>query len=69
MTQSEIEKYFEPSELSKKVNVGAVRHALLPTRHHFERFTDHIRIWINEESSSDDRIREVFDEQAKEALK
>lgn len=62
MTQSEIDRYFEPSEFSKKVNVGAVRHALLPTRHYFERFSDHLRIWINEESTADDRIRETFDE-------
>ena len=69
LTENEINKYFEPSNLSKKVNVGAVRHALLPTRHHFERFTDHLRIWINEESCSDDRIRGEFDAQAKQALR
>lgn len=46
-----------------------MRHALLPTRHHFERFTDHLRIWINEGSSADSRVRERFDEQAKEALR
>jgi hypothetical protein len=69
LTQSELERYFEETPLTKKVNVGAVRYALLPTRHHYERFTDHLRIWINEESTAESRIRTRFDEQAKEALR
>jgi hypothetical protein len=69
LNQGEIERYFDETPLTKKVNVGAVRYALLPTRHHFERFTDHLRIWINEESTADGRIRIRFDQQAKEALR
>lgn len=68
-SEAQLERYFAESPLAKKINVGAVRYALLPTRHHFERFTDHLRIWINEQNSADERVRNHFDEQAKEALR
>ena len=43
-------------------------HALLPTRHFYARFGDHVRLWINEESTHQDEIRASFDLEAKEAL-
>ena len=43
-------------------------YALLPTRHFYERFTDQVRLWINEESTHQEEVREEFDHEAKEAL-
>ena len=43
-------------------------HALLPTRHHYQRFGDQVRLWINEESTMMDEIRSSFDLEVKEAL-
>ena len=44
----EIDRFFEPTPESKRVSVGSVKYALLPTRHTYERFSDHLRLWINE---------------------
>ena len=43
-------------------------HALLPTRHYYDRFGDHVRLWINEQSTTQDDLRMYFDVEAKEAL-
>ena len=43
-------------------------HALLPTRHYYERFSDTVRLWINEESTHQDDLRSQFDIEVKEAL-
>ena len=64
-----MDSLFEPSLESKAMDVGAVQYALLPTRHHYERFSDHVRLWINEETTNQDDIRFRFDEQAKDALR
>ena len=45
-----------------------MEHALLPTRHHYMRFSDQVRLWINEESTVQDDLRKYFDYEAKEAL-
>ena len=51
IVDSEIDAFFEPTPESKRVNVGAVKYALLPTKHFYERFSDHLRLWVNEEST------------------
>ena len=65
----DVESFFEPSPQSKGICVGAVQYALLPTRHFYERFSDHVRLWINEESTNQDDVRNRFDDQAKDALR
>ena len=66
---SQIDRFFEPTPESKSVNVGTVQYGLLPTRHFYEEFSDHLRLWINEESTNQEEIRHEFDTQAKEALR
>ena len=65
---SDLDAYFEGAPWAKGINVGAMEHALLPTRHYYERFGDQVRLWINEESTVQDNLREHFDYEAKEAL-
>jgi hypothetical protein len=36
---------------------------------YFDKFSDQVRLWINEESTTQSYVREGFDEQAKEALR
>ena len=67
LSDAALESYFEPSKYL--MNVDVVENALLPTRMHYERFSDQVRLWINEESSTQPQVREAFDEQAKEALR
>ena len=64
----DLDSYFEGADWAKDISVGAMAHALLPTRHFYERFGDHVRLWINEESTHQDEIRSSFDIEAKEAL-
>jgi hypothetical protein len=63
-----LDGFFEGASWAKDVNVGAMEHALLPTRHYFERFSDTVRLWINEESTTQDDLRTCFDYEVKEAL-
>lgn len=46
-----LDSFFEGAPWAKNISVGAMEHALLPTRHHYERFHDQVRLWINEEST------------------
>lgn len=64
----DLESYFEGAPWASNISVGAMRHALLPTRHYYERFSDQVRLWINEESTHQDELRAGFDIEAKEAL-
>jgi hypothetical protein len=41
---------------------------LLPTKHYYERFTDQVRLWINQESTTQHKIREQFALEARNAL-
>ena len=63
-----LDHYFEGADWVRDVNVGAMRHALLPTRHYYERFSDQVRLWINEESTHQEELRMNFNKEAKEAL-
>ena len=48
VSDSEIDRFFEPSPESKSINIETVKYALLPTRHFYNRFSDHLRLWMNE---------------------
>jgi len=41
---------------------------MLPTRFYYEKYTDTMRLWINESSTTQAEIREGFDEEVKEVL-
>lgn len=51
------------------MNLGIVENALLPTKQYYERFSDQVRLWLNEESTTQERIRDTFDQEAKLALR
>jgi len=42
------------------VNLDVVENAMLPTRFYYEKFTDQVRLWINEESTTSEEIRKDF---------
>lgn len=67
-SKASLDPFFEGASWAKSVNVGAMENALLPTRHHYQRFTDQVRLWINEESTHQDELRPFFDYEAKQAL-
>lgn len=47
----EVDSYFQENAYASKIDLDIVENALLPTRHFYERFTDSVRIWINETST------------------
>lgn len=53
----------------KEIKLDVVEKALLPTRFYYDKFGDHIRLWINESSTTSPEIREHFDFELKEALR
>ena len=61
--------YFQPNKWAKEVQLDLVEKALLPTRFHYEKFTDQVRLWINEESTPQPEVREYFDTELREALR
>jgi hypothetical protein len=63
--QSEIDRYFEDSVYAKGVNLEVVENALLPTKIYYERFSDQVRLWLNETSATQVHVRKVFDLEAK----
>ena len=63
-----LDSFFEGASWAKEISVGGMAHALLPTRHFYERFSDHVRLWISEESTVQDDLRIQFDYEAKQAV-
>lgn len=46
-----------------------VEKAMLPTRFYYEKFSDQVRLWVNEESTPQPDVREHFEVELKEALR
>lgn len=68
VSDSSLERYFAPNKMSDSINLGVVDSALLPTRMFYSTFSDQARLWLNEESSTNEDIRETFDTEAKQCL-
>ena len=51
VTDSQAESYLQENPLSKQIDLDIVENSLLPTREHYERFSDSIRVFLNETST------------------
>ena len=51
VSDGKVESYFAENKFAKDIDLDIVENALLPTRHFFERFSDSVRVWINETST------------------
>jgi len=51
ISNDQVNSYFQPNKWAKEVQLDLVEKALLPTRFYYEKFTDQVRLWINEEST------------------
>jgi len=69
MKESDVMRYFEENKHASGVDLQVVENALLPTKDHYKRFSDQVRLWINESSTTQTIVREAFEFEAKEALK
>ena len=63
-----MERYFDQHPLAKSIKIDVVEHALLPTKNFYDRFTDQVRLWLNQTTTTQPIVREAFAEEAKHAL-
>ena len=69
VSHSQVESYFEPNPLTDTIDLGIVENSLLPTRHFFNRFTDSLRVWINETSTPQEEVRQAVEYEIKDVLR
>ena len=69
MTPELIEEYFKTPDEYKYVNIRAPSNAPLPTRLYYEKYADHMRLLMNEHTSSDVAIRTGYDMEVKHELR
>ena len=51
ISANEVESYFKENKYANQIDLDIVENSLLPTRHFFEKFSDSIRVYINESST------------------
>jgi hypothetical protein len=65
----QVTSYFQPNKWTERVQLELVSQALLPTRFYYQKFSDQVRLWINEESTPQPEVRESFELELKESLR
>lgn len=63
------ESFLQENPLLNRIDLGIVENSLLPTRHFFEKYTDSLRIFINETSSPSQRVRDAVEIEIKDVLR
>jgi hypothetical protein len=63
-----MDRYFEENKYAAGVDLNLVEHALLPTKNYYQKYSDQVRLWMNESSTTQPHIREAFQREAREAL-
>lgn len=69
VSKAQVDSYFAPNKWTERVQLDLVEKALLPTRFYYEKFSDQVRLWVNEESTPQPEVREFFEQELKEALR
>ena len=69
VSDQQVKSYFAENKFLNQIDLGIVENSLLPTRHFFEKFTDTVRIWVNETSTPQPEVRDGIDVEIKESLR
>jgi hypothetical protein len=69
ISDAEVDSYFAPNKFASGIDLDIVENSLLPTRHFFERFSDSVRVFINETSSPQEEIRDAVKLEVEECLR
>jgi len=64
-----VDSYFEENKWASTIDLDIVENSLLPNRHFFQRFTDSVRVWINESSTPQPEVRDAVDLEIQDALR
>jgi hypothetical protein len=51
VSPKEVKSYFEPNKHANDIKLELVENSLLPTRFYYEKFSDQVRLWLNEDST------------------
>lgn len=69
VTDDQVASYFQQNKWTEEVQLDLVEKSMLPTRFYYEKFSDQVRLWINEDSTPQPEVREHFEAELKEALR
>lgn len=69
VTEDMLDTYFVESKEYQQIQIDIKPYSLLPTREYKNQFVDHVRLWINEQSSQQPHIRDRYERQAMNALR
>jgi len=69
VSDDQVDSYFAENKHAGGITLDIVENALLPTRHFFERFSDSVRIWINETATNQAEVRDAVELEIQDALR
>lgn len=69
VSDARAEAYLQENPLASQIDLDIVDNSLLPTRHFFEEYTDSLRVYINETSSPQARVREAVELEINDVLR
>ena len=69
MSVDQVAAYWGENKWAQKIQLDLVEKAMLPTRFYYEKFSDQVRLWINEDSTPQPEVRDYFEQELKEALR
>lgn len=69
VSEAQVDSYFEENKWASAIDLNIVENSLLPTRHFFGRFSDSVRVWINETSTPQEAVRDAVDIEVEDALR
>ena len=68
LKDAELDRYFDENKFAKGIDLQVVENALLPTKIYYKKYTDQVRLWLNQTTATQEVIRECFDQEARQAL-
>jgi len=51
ISEDQVNSFFSPNKFAEAVELDVVEKAMLPTRFYYQRFSDQVRLWINEDTT------------------
>lgn len=69
VSDTEVESYFAQNKLAQQIDLDIVDNSLLPTRHFHKKYTDSIRVWVNESSTPQSEVRDAVENEVKDLLR
>ena len=69
ISDAQVDAYFVEHPKAHRIKLDIVENSLLPTRHFYEKFTDSLRVYINETVCPQDEVRNAVELEIKDILR